>query len=166
VLGGLVAFNDGTIAQLYATGSVNGGPALAGGLVGVNYGTASQSYATGNVFGGSGAGGLVGDNRSVIGSINQSFATGVVQGSTLSPVGGIASVNKSTTIAADVYWDRKATKQTQSTGIGTRLPASNGLTTVQMSTPSSFASWDFSPTGAWAMPAGATHPILRWQLER
>jgi hypothetical protein len=36
-----------------------------------------------------------------------------------------------------------------------------------MSNPSSFdASWDFSPTGAWVMPAGATHPILRWQLDR
>ena len=43
-------------------------------------------------------------------------------------------------------------------------PASHGLTTAQMSNPDSFVGWDFSPTGAWAMPTGWTHPVLRWQL--
>lgn len=48
---------------------------------------------------------------------------------------------------------------------GGTLPAANGLTTAQMSNPANFdSSWDFSSTGAWAMPVGATHPVLRWQL--
>jgi hypothetical protein len=49
-------------------------------------------------------------------------------------------------------------------GYGTPIPAANELTTGQMSTPASFVSYDFSSTGVWAMPAGATHPALRWQL--
>jgi hypothetical protein len=48
---------------------------------------------------------------------------------------------------------------------GGNLPASNGLTTAQMSDPSSFVGWNFGSDGAWAMPAGATHPVRRWQVE-
>lgn len=33
-----------------------------------------------------------------------------------------------------------------------------------MSDPSSFAGYDFGPNGVWAMPAGATHPVLSWQI--
>ena len=69
------------------------------------------------------------------------------------------------TIADNVYWNKETTHAAQSVFIGTPIPAANGLTTAQMSTPTSFVSYDFSPTGVWAMPAGATHPILRWQLE-
>jgi hypothetical protein len=47
---------------------------------------------------------------------------------------------------------------------GTAPAATNGLTTVQMSNQASFVSWSFAPSGAWAMPAGATYPVLRWQL--
>ncbi|KAA0086050.1 hypothetical protein C0Z19_18420 [Trinickia soli] len=36
--------------------------------------------------------------------------------------------------------------------------------TAQMSDPSSFAGYDFGPNGVWAMPAGATHPVLSWQI--
>jgi hypothetical protein len=34
-----------------------------------------------------------------------------------------------------------------------------------MSNPASFVGWDFGANGAWAMPLGATHPVLRWQVE-
>jgi hypothetical protein len=34
-----------------------------------------------------------------------------------------------------------------------------------MSDPKSFVGWNFGSDGAWAMPAGATHPVLRWQVE-
>ena len=169
LLGGLVGVNYGTIAQSYATGTVGGGShARAGGLVGDNYGIVLQSYATGTsgtLY--PGAGGLVQTNQSS-GVIEQSFAVGPVQGPPLGALyfGGIAA-NNTGTIATNVHWDKDTTMQTRSTGVGTQLPGSNGFTTAQMSTPSSFGpSWDFSPTGTWAMPAGATHPILRWQLER
>jgi filamentous hemagglutinin family protein len=171
LLGGLVGVNYGTISQSYATGTVSGGiHARAGGLVGDNYGTVSQSYATGTT--GTiepGAGGLVQTNQSS-GVITQSFATGPVPGCLFcgpgfGAFGGIAS-NNAGTIATNVYWDKDTTTRTQSAGSGAQLPASNGLTTAQMSNPASFdPSWNFTPTGTWAMPAGATHPVLRWQLE-
>ncbi|MGF6936512.1 filamentous hemagglutinin family protein [Paraburkholderia sp. UCT70] len=170
--GGLVGINVGRIVQSFATGivstDIHGVP---GGLVGVNSGTVSQSYATGEVPGDLSAGGLVHSNSGVI---EQSFATGLVRGyccippGTPSSFGGVAAYNQPAangTIATNVYWDKQTTNQPVSAGTGDQLPASNGLTTAQMSNPASFdASWDFSPTGVWVMPAGATHPILRWQL--
>jgi hypothetical protein len=33
-----------------------------------------------------------------------------------------------------------------------------------MSNAASFASWNFGAGGAWSMPAGATHPVLSWQV--
>ncbi|MEM5369944.1 hypothetical protein V4C53_28445 [Paraburkholderia azotifigens] len=47
---------------------------------------------------------------------------------------------------------------------GTTIPDANGLTTAQMRNPASFMSYHFGKTGGWAMPAGATHPVLRWQI--
>jgi len=183
-LGGLVGrnFNTGVIRQSYASGVVfaYGHGAGAGGLVGTNEGLITQSYATGPVTflpsycGGyitphgactSGAAALVQSNY---GTIEQSFATGkVTQIFTFAggpPPLGIASTNNGT-VANDVYWNIETTQATLGVYRGTSVPAANGLTTAQMSTPSSFVSYDFSPTGVWAMPAGATHPILRWQLE-
>ncbi|WP_175166402.1 filamentous hemagglutinin N-terminal domain-containing protein [Paraburkholderia fynbosensis] len=168
VLGGLVGTNYGTINQSYTTGDVAPNiHGVGGGLVGYNYGTVSQSYATGLTFGSFAAGGLVFSNSGVI---EQSFATGPVlgpsyQGPGYGTYGGIVAYGVGGTLASNVYWDKETTTRTVSTGYGSQLPASNGLTTAQMSNPSSFdASWDFSPTGVWVMPAGATHPILRWQL--
>jgi hypothetical protein len=47
---------------------------------------------------------------------------------------------------------------------GGNLPASNGLTTAEMSNPASFVGWDFGQEGVWVMPTGATHPVVRWQV--
>lgn len=156
--GRLVGINYGTIAQSYVT---VGDEVTRGGLVGENYGTITQSYAIDRTFNAVDVGGLVADNESS-GVIDQSFVTGTIEGVTPGN-GAIAAVNNGT-IADDVYWDKQTTGLTQSSGSGTQLPAVNGLTTAQMSTPASFASWDFSPTGVWVMPAGGTYPILRWQL--
>jgi hypothetical protein len=40
------------------------------------------------------------------------------------------------------------------------------LSAAQMSTPASFAGYDFGPGGVWSMPSGATHPVLSWQTAR
>jgi hypothetical protein len=32
-----------------------------------------------------------------------------------------------------------------------------------MSNPSNFLDWNIPSGGVWAMPAGATHPVLQWQ---
>lgn len=180
-MGGLVGENDGLIAQSYATGTVHttdmvGGAAttsgVSGGLVAVNNGTITQSYATGAVTAecetyACGAGGLVNTNN---GTISQSFATGLVTGNMDPDTGnavnnGIATVN-SGNIGHDVYWNKDTTGSSVGVTSGTPLPASNGLTTAQMSDAASYSGWDFSSNGAWALPAGATHPILRWQVEQ
>jgi filamentous hemagglutinin family protein len=163
--GGLVGFNTGTISQSYATGNVSSTHGVAGGLVAENSGTISQSYATGTVFSSFAAGGLVGNNEG--GTISQSYASGLVSGFPLTQVGGIAGFNTGT-IATDSYWNTETTAQASGAstlnGSVDPLPAANGLTAAQMSNPASFASWDFSQTGTWAMPAGATQPVLRWQV--
>jgi filamentous hemagglutinin family protein len=171
-LGGLVGANSGVITQSFSAGPleslsyINEG---AGGLVGNNTGEINQSYATSSTLlngycrGGAdrqcGGAGLVIVNE---GAISQSFATGQVTQPLYQPI-GIARTNGGT-IANDVYWDKDTTTATVGVVYGTPIPASNGLTTTQMSTPASFPSYDFGPTGVWAMPAGATHPVLRWQL--
>ncbi|XUW90943.1 filamentous hemagglutinin N-terminal domain-containing protein [Burkholderia sp. M6-3] len=171
-LGGLAGANSGLIAQSFSSGPLNSLSYInhgAGGLVDYNSGTIEQSYSTsttllqgycrgsaGNPCGGAG---LVVTND---GTISQSFATGRVTQPFYQPI-GIARTNNGT-IAGDVYWDKESTTATVGVVYGTPVPASNGLTTAQMSTPGSFASFDFGPTGVWAMPVGATHPVLRWQL--
>ncbi|MBU2888021.1 hypothetical protein KO507_19805, partial [Gilvimarinus agarilyticus] len=87
--GGLVGFNEGTISQSYATGSVTGSTYV-GGLVGVNWGAGviSESYATGSVTDDEYVGGLVGLNA---GTISQSYATGSATGDT--DVGGLVGSN-------------------------------------------------------------------------
>ena len=178
--GGLVGSNYGTISQSYATGAVTGGCSAdicgdAGGLVNYNAGTITQSYATGTVAAGcqgtpdtcGSTGGLVDTNA---GTISQSFATGKQSGTdTTNSFGqvvgpyGIASFN-SGKIAGDVYWNTDASPFP---GVGDERAQSgaSGLTTAQMGTASSFVGYDFGSNGVWAMPAGATHPVLQWQLE-
>jgi filamentous hemagglutinin family protein len=171
-VGGLVGQNSGLILQSYATGGVSGvtNPfsgetyyqARAGGLAGGNSGTIAQSYATGSVSQTSlEGGGLVAENS---GTITQSFASGsvkgVTQGSTPPLLGGIAALNTGT-IGSDVYWNKDTTGQTAG---GPGVSDANGLSTAQMSDPANFSGWNFGPGGAWAMPAGATQPVLEWQL--
>ncbi|WP_254604727.1 two-partner secretion domain-containing protein [Paraburkholderia phenoliruptrix] len=158
--GGLVGVNNGSIVQSFASGMVSGGSrSVAGGLVGRNSGAITQSYATGIAGGGMNRGGLAADNS---GTIQESFSTTEIPPlPTFYPHGGVVGTN-SGSVASNVFWD------TQTSGTldgGPGVSAANGLTTAQMSTPASFGpTWDFSPTGIWAMPAGATHPVLRWEL--
>lgn len=167
--GGLVGDNYGAIIQSYATGSVQtqaGFAGFVGGLAGSNGngGLITQSYATGSVQ--NGGGGLVGAND---GTISQSFATGAVaQDGVSTGFGGIAGVFLGGSIGNDVYWNAETTGLAVAVGSqygpGQVPPSTNGLTTAQMSTPSSFVGYDFGPNGVWAMPAGSTHPVLAWQL--
>ncbi|MGN6315718.1 two-partner secretion domain-containing protein [Trinickia sp.] len=172
-MGGLAGENDGTIAQSFATGAVTA-EAYAGGaagLVGGNGGLITQSYSTGATTAAfeycpgpgctSGSGGLVWNN---LGTITQSFATGPITNNNGIPPAGIASIN-SGTIGSDVYWNKDTTGATSGVYSGKPVPAANGLTSAQMQQTSSFAGYDFGPGGVWAMPAGATHPVLQWQQQ-
>jgi filamentous hemagglutinin family protein len=175
--GGLVGYNKGSIIQSYAAGQVQGielvlgspnpGPSEASvaGLVDGNDGTITQSYFSGFVsnlcFNQScSAAGLVNANN---GTISQSFVSGSIGGSGLTSRYGIAEANNGT-ITNDVYWNKDTWGTLAGVGSGTPLPAANGLTTAQMSTASSFVGYQFGPNGVWAMPAGASSPVLRWQL--
>jgi hypothetical protein len=155
-MGGLVGTNYGTIGRSGSSARVEHGSG-GGGLVYDNQGTILQSYATGTVYAvasrGS-SGGLVHNNS---GTISEAFATGAVYATRR----GTVCVS-CTGLGSDVYWNTESTPQTENGG---NLPTSNGLTTAQMSDPKSFVGWNFGSDGAWAMPAGATHPVLRWQVE-
>ncbi|MGF6837685.1 filamentous hemagglutinin family protein [Paraburkholderia youngii] len=159
-LSGLIGANYGLIERSGSSATVRTG-GVAAGLVSTNYGTIDQSYATGSVTGflthGGGAG-LVFEN---LGKVTQSFASGSVSSGNGLAMGGICA-GCSGGLGADVYWNVQTTGQPSSGG---DLPASNGLTTAQMSNPASFVGWDFGPNGAWVMATGATHPVLRWQVE-
>jgi filamentous hemagglutinin family protein len=92
--GGLVGTNYQRITNSYAIGNVRFN-ADAGGLVGTNYnGSISGSYATGTVWSrGFGAGGLVGSGNA-FSSITNSYATGLVTGSTgVAYLGGLIGYN-------------------------------------------------------------------------
>ena len=93
VVGGLVGGNGGTVANSYATGSVEGSGNGVGGLVGASNGIITDSYATGSVSGVNFVGGLVGWNS---GGITNSYATGTVTG--VSNVGGLVGLNRDGTI--------------------------------------------------------------------
>ncbi|MGF6916778.1 hypothetical protein OKW28_000951 [Paraburkholderia sp. 40] len=157
---GLVATNFGLIARSGSSATVTADSAV-GGLVISNEGTITESYATGPVSGfssHSSAGGLVGSFVGNTGTITQSFASGRV--SALSGIaGGICATCGA--LGSDVYWNVQTTGQPASGG---NLPAANGLTTAQMSDPTSFAGWNFGPNGVWVMLPGATHPVLAWQV--
>ncbi|CAD6549605.1 hypothetical protein LMG28727_04985 [Paraburkholderia kirstenboschensis] len=175
-----------TFTSGYVSGSSNAAGASIGGLVGTSYGTIARSGSNATVSADSGGGGLVFDNEGTItqsyatgivaanesrgssgglihhgnGTVTESFATGQVSAFNRVTVGGICDY--CTGLGSDVYWNTETTGQAKSGG---NLPASNGLTTAQMSDPTSFVGWNFGSNGAWVMPAGATHPVLRWQVE-
>jgi filamentous hemagglutinin family protein len=169
VTGGLVGYNVGVVRQSYSSGNVDASFAIGvGGLVGVNQNTITQSYATGRVSSPAEcvcAGALVGQND--FSTVDQSFATGRV-GAPGSGA-GIAAYNYGpVTIAHDVFWDKQTTGANVAVlGLaqGAQPGGAQGLTTAQMSMPSSFGpTYDFGPNGVWIMPPGGVHPILRFQI--
>ena len=175
----------GVIGQSFATGTVDAGRCganscgMGAGLVFDNISAKiTESYATGTVLANGcvspsncgSAAGLVYDNNN--GLIAQSFATGLVLGATVqSPTGpqrqsyGITADNEGV-IGSDVYWNTQTTGTTIGAGLGTPIPAGNGLTTAQMSNPANFSGWNFGAGGDWVLPTGGNHPVLRWQLAR
>jgi hypothetical protein len=117
-VGGLVAYNSGSVSGSYSTGSISGSYYPVGGLVGYNSGSVSGSYSTGSNSGDREVGGLVGYN---IGSVSSSFSTGSVSG--VYSVGGLVGSNSGS--VSNSYWDTESSGQSSSDG-GT------GLTTSEM----------------------------------
>ncbi|MDR5763329.1 hypothetical protein [Caballeronia sp. LZ035] len=155
--------------QSYATGPINfgGSHASGGGLVARNTGVIQQSYGIGRVGSLIGAGALVEYNAST-GIIEGSFAVGWSSDRPTPDTSGAIATLNSGTIRNDVYWNKETTNPSNAAyvgGGGTAPPATNRLTTAQMSNPASFVSWSFGPSGVWATAAGAACPVYGgWQL--
>lgn len=162
-LGGIAGINNGRIAQSYTQASLNGAASTeAGGIAGVNRGTVSQTWSQSNING-LYAGGLVAINE---GTIEQSYANNGAEATGARHTGSIASVNNGS-IANDVYWTTSPfVLPIPGVYSGTPVPDSNGRTSDQMRVAANYGrTWDFSPAGAWFVPAmGTAYPILRWQL--
>ncbi|RFU45018.1 filamentous hemagglutinin N-terminal domain-containing protein [Paraburkholderia sp. DHOC27] len=174
VVGGLVGLNNGLVSQSYATGPVFvGSHGTPGGLVGENSATGviDQSYATNQINANIVGGGLVAINA---GLIEESFAASPTAFGVSPEIayGSIAGQNVGT-IANNVFWNAQtgaffygSSQPAPGVGIGTAISASNGLTSAQMINPASYgSSWNFGADGTWAIVAGATYPVLRWQVE-
>jgi hypothetical protein len=139
--GGLVGYNNGTITNSYATGTVTGSSWDTGGLVGYNNGTITNSYATGNVTGYYYTGGLVGYNS--YGTITDCSADGSVNGRY--PTGGLVGDNGGTII--NCYATGTVTGQGDCTGgglVGYTAPLA-------------------TPTPLETLPARATAPAAWWE---
>lgn len=150
-LGGLVGMFSGTIERSYATGNISG-LGYSGGLVGNIWqsGTITNAYATGSVTGTSHLGGLVGDISNQA-TITNTYATGavtVVMTGSGDNVGGLIGF-VANGVVTESYWDSETSGQSQSAG-GT------AKSTQLMKEQATFASWDFTVGGVWAIKSGSS----------
>lgn len=100
-VGGIAGNNDGTIKKSYAHSNIANADSSLGGLVGVNNfsGVIRNCYAMGDVSGfGDSVGGLVGFNRN---EVSKSYATGTPSGDY--DVGGVIGYDKGS--VSGLYWD-------------------------------------------------------------
>jgi len=160
--GGLVGGNQGTIANVYATGAVKGEDDT-GGLVGVNQGTITNAYASGTVEGSDNTGGLVGYNLN--GDISNVYATGeAMSGGTR---GGLVGWNDGT-VTGSFYATTDASGNAINSSAGGGSPdGMTGKRLDELRQLSTFADagWSISDRGgdgtAWRIYEGSTVPWLR-----
>ncbi len=164
-VGGLVGYNEQSVAQCYSAGSISG-EAYVGGLVGRNSypGDVANCYATGQAAGQRYVGGLIGENQCIatfMGEIRNCYSTaGVISSSPYA--GGL--IGKSCGDAHFSFWDVRTSGKTSSA-------AGTGLTTAEMQTAVTFldAGWDFvdeTENGAdniWWILEGQDYPRLWWE---
>ena len=159
--GGLVGGNQGTIANVYATGAVKGEDDT-GGLVGVNQGTITNAYASGTVEGSDNTGGLVGYNLN--GDISNVYATGeAMSGGTRGLVGW-----NDGTVTGSFYATTDASGNAINSSAGGGSPdGMTGKRLDELRQLSTFADagWSISDRGgdgtAWRIYEGSTVPWLR-----
>jgi filamentous hemagglutinin family protein len=169
-VGGLVGYNEGTINDVYTTGSITSGGdgsgiETFGGLVGTNAATGmiSNAYSTSvlSVDAESGAstdyiGGFVGNNLAG-GTIQETYSAGPItatSGGSFSGSfvqGGFAAANTGT--VTDSYYDG------QTSGQGTHSAAGTPETTADMMQQTTFSGYDFVNT--WGIASGSSYPYLQ-----
>ena len=155
--GGLVGKTSigGSIVNSYSTVAVNTNGYYSGGLVGENGGTINNSYSTGDVTGSTYAGGLVGHNKN---AIRTSFSTGKVSAST---AGGLVGERAGFEDIVNCFWDKENSNLTDAVGETANelsLPGATGMTTAQMKTASTFTGWD---QAVWKFYDGSSVPLLK-----
>jgi hypothetical protein len=161
VIGGLVGVNGGTITNCFSKGGVLG-QSILGGLVGLNRtGQITKSYAATDVSGRNTIGGLVGSSDEA-GSITGCYAAGHVSGEDC--IGGL--VGRNAAAVGTSFWDTDTSDVnnmcgSQGTG-GSGCDDTNGKTTSEMQTQSTFTNWDFVST--WDICEGTNYPRLLWQI--
>ena len=190
--GGLVGVNNGTIERSSSTADV-GYQIPAGGLVGVNNGTIAQSFATGATQAGharrnrrarrvqqrthhavvcDGQRGRLRRRRTRVRQRHQRRDQRIVRGgaSRRRRASG-RSGRRHRGVQPGRDPQQRLLEQGHDDSHRARPdrirapspPDSNGLTTAQMSNASNYLDWNIPAGGVWAMPAGATHPVLQWQ---
>ena len=155
-IGGLVGWNAGTINRCFSTGDVVGTGSV-GGLVGTGNGTINNSYSFASTGGGSedGVGGLVG--YSSTGTITYCYATGAI--TTTGTKGGLlGGIVTATATVTNCYWDAQTTGVTTSYG----LVATYGKTTLEMLTQATYAGWDFDTIWNMNPSVNSGYPQLIW----
>ena len=161
VVGGLCEYHMyGTITNCYSIGDVNG-VELVGGLVGYNEGTIDNSYACGTVVCGGGfgsIGGLVAENW---GSVTNCYCSGSVSSDGPCDVGGLVGWNGFE--VSNCFWDmdNQTHGVTESIGYndGGTITNVHGLPTFQLQQQSTFTDWDF--INVWDIGENQTYPYLR-----
>ena len=160
-LGGIVGSNGGTISQSYAADTVTDhgtGASSVGGLAGVNQSTGSieQSYATGVVSLGSGRAIGGGLVGTNLGAIDQTYSLGTVSGGGV--VGGLIGEEAGGAVT-NSYWDTDTSNIFQATGSG----STSGITGDTTAELQSALPAGFDPT-VWSIVAGSSFPYLTWQF--
>lgn len=167
-VGGLVGYNDGTVAACYTRGHVFGQANAAGGLTGQNEGLLTDCYARTSVTGGERIGGLVGKNA---GTIARCYATGAVTAEKFA--GGLLGSNVvgGTVEVLACFWDVQSSGLSNMYGLGGDGDGDSARTTLEMQSAGTFlaAGWDFlgeTDNGVedlWWIDEGRDYPRLCWE---
>ncbi len=170
-VGGIVGSASGRfmIEQAVFLGRVSGNN-FVGGIVGSGYDiTFSNVYTGGEVTGTVKAGGIIGENDSIINTYNNSYVYGRVSGSAVF-TGALIGRNSMSENLVSSYWDQDTSTQSSFIGLGgASVINSFGLTTAEIQCPTApdntscksgstiFKDWD--PT-IWDFGTDKQYPVL------
>ncbi len=164
--GGFAAYisSSGTVYESYASGDVSG-DTNTGGLVGDTTGGAHlyDTYARGDVTGDTNTGGLVGNVGNSADTVEDSYASGVVDGSDSDSTGGVAGAVHHDAVLDDTYWDTTVNSNNGGTDHNTGYQPDHsgvtGLTTDEMTDYAAIQNMDLDFENTWA--ATDSYPVLR-----
>ncbi len=124
--GGVVAENDGLVANVTVDADVSG-DGVVGGVAGVNRGAVRDVTATTDVTGGSGLGGVVGVNNGTLAGVRSTAtveANRSAESGAVSVAGGVAGTNRGRVV--DVFATTRVTGQTRVGGVVGEAPIGSG----------------------------------------